>query len=489
MLLNTSQNEARSQIQNFLSGDPAEVGRGFFLNGRAGTGKTFLTAELAKEAVSRGAVVVLAPTHKALGVLRSKLRAAGISIDEIKNADGGPTRGVVYLATHSSFLGIAPEITEDQDEELKFIKSRRGTSRHFEYCGGYTVFMDEASMLSKGAFRMIREQCEADRARVIFIGDTGQLPPVKAQPAPLERMVNQYELREIVRQAAGSEIVALAGEIREGVEIHWADRTAGDVRVWAAHGATKKFREAFLTTLVRPTREVLDENMSVYVAYRNKVVDEMNEMACQTVYGHGAELFEPGERVISKGGIDVWDPVSRRVVILAHTSESLEVLSFSTERYPVSCTVTGTVFEAHKITLAGFGTGAAGTAKFNAYYLPEHEWSSESHPYRRELTARVADAQKIQKRYDQAKADKNWSLYNSINTSRKEAWKLFFNWQQRTLVSITHPFAITSHKSQGSTYRQAWVDRADIASAPGGAGDKSLYVAVTRASEKVEILV
>lgn len=489
MSLNASQTEARKLITDFIAADPKTIGRGFFLNGRAGTGKTFLTAELARAAVATQPVVVLAPTHKALGVLRNKLRAAGISIDEIKNAEGGPARGVVYLATHSSFLGIAPEITEDQDEELKFMKTRQGTSRHFQYTGGYVIFMDESSMLSKGAWNLLREQSISDNSKVVFIGDTGQLPPVKAKPAPLEKMRNRYELTEIVRQAEGSEIVTLAGEIREGVEIQWTGRSAGDVHVWDSRSETKKFQAAFLDTLVRPTREVLDEHMSVYVAYRNRVVDAMNELACQHVYGHGAELFEAGERVISKGGIDIWDPVSRRVVSLAHTSEPLEVIDFTAERYTVYCTETNSKFDAHKITLKGFGEGRAATAEFRAYYLPEAEYSADNHPYTVELRARLKEANDWQKKFNEAKKEGNWDESNRINPYRKEAWKMYFTWRDRTLVFITHPFAITSHKSQGSTYRQAWVDRADIVSSPGGAKEKSLYVAVTRASEKVEILV
>ena len=60
-----------------------------------------------------------------------------------------------------------------------------------------------------------------------------------------------------------------------------------------------------------------------------------------------------------------------------------------------------------------------------------------------------------------------------------------FDLKDRAVISFRHPFALTSHKSQGSTYRKVFVDAQDIERFENGA--QSLYVAVTRPSEELVV--
>ena len=485
MVLNESQTEASSLISNWgATGDKT-----FFLNGRAGTGKTFLVSEIARGLITGGYVVVLAPTHKALGVLRQKLSDAGVPTLEIKDAKTGPRKNVVYLATHSSFLGISPMITEEQDIELKFGKNRDGTSSRFKDLRPVTVIMDESSMLSRGGHRLLNEWADSANGKVLFVGDTGQLPPVKAKPAPLEKITSRFELTQIVRQAEGSSIVTLAGDIRSGKSLENMHEAGADVKVWN-DAERKPFVDAFLETLVLPTSDVGDTAMSVYVAYRNVVVNRVNKLACQRAYGHGSDVFKVGERVISQEGISLWDSHLRREVSFAHTSEPLEVVNWGEEKVQIFCEEIGEDIYANPITLKSIAPGVSGELKFTAYYLSPTERNDPNGLYTRELNARSKKAMEIQKKYGALKKIGDKREY-SVNTERKSAWVRFFVWKDRTMAKITHPFAITSHKSQGSTYKRAWVDARDILSAPGGEvqSRKSLYVAVTRASEQVDIFI
>jgi ATP-dependent exoDNAse (exonuclease V) alpha subunit len=69
------------------------------------------------------------------------------------------------------------------------------------------------------------------------------------------------------------------------------------------------------------------------------------------------------------------------------------------------------------------------------------------------------------------------------NTQRKQAWANYFIWRDQTIVSFRHPFAITSHKSQGSTYRSVFADVADL----GRFSHHALYVAVTRPKDELVV--
>ena len=57
----------------------------------------------------------------------------------------------------------------------------------------------------------------------------------------------------------------------------------------------------------------------------------------------------------------------------------------------------------------------------------------------------------------------------------------FFELKARTVLNFAHPFAITSHKSQGSTYRRTFIAAMELAEF----SKRSLYVAATRPREEL----
>ena len=76
-----------------------------------------------------------------------------------------------------------------------------------------------------------------------------------------------------------------------------------------------------------------------------------------------------------------------------------------------------------------------------------------------------------------ANGEAKWAL----DKERKKAWGAYFELKDQTVLSFSHPFAITSHKSQGSTYRAAFVDVGDLETY----SRHALYVAVTRPREEL----
>ena len=111
------------------------------------------------------------------------------------------------------------------------------------------------------------------------------------------------------------------------------------------------------------------------------------------------------------------------------------------------------------------------------YYLSPEDRAREDHPYNLELKHRLERALSLQEDY------RSGRRMGDTDKKRREAWKSYFEWRDATLISFTHPFAITSHKSQGSTYREVFADVTDLAShSPQG-----LYVAVTRPKENLVV--
>lgn len=160
-------------------------GRSRGLYGSAGVGKTFCMNYLVNYLKSLGnSVLVTAPTHKALQVLRGK----------VDHTDDG-------FKTIHSFLGLKQYYYKDK----VYFKATWGFQpQYFDY-----VVIDEASMVNKELVDLIEKWEEEKNITFIIVGDKKQLPPV-GEIESLLLDYKGYELTEIVRQKKGSSIIDLS---------------------------------------------------------------------------------------------------------------------------------------------------------------------------------------------------------------------------------------------------------------------------------------
>lgn len=205
------------------------------LGGYAGTGKTFLVAQLC-EALDGVRVHFCAFTMKAASVLRKSLEAQGLEVnDGRKRPDGGVKSGYpvttihgllyqprewVWCARSGELLGEASS-EEPRDKHCGDAgcvamgagdcptRSEIEWSRKLGGPAADLVVLDEASMVSQEAW----EDILSLGLPVIAIGDHGQLPPVKSKFALMSGEVD-LRLEEITRQGKDSAIIALAAEVR-----------------------------------------------------------------------------------------------------------------------------------------------------------------------------------------------------------------------------------------------------------------------------------
>jgi exodeoxyribonuclease-5 len=446
--LTQDQQTATEQINTFLA-DPK--GTAMLLEGGAGVGKTFLIGQILQKHESKVRCVA-APTHKACNVLRRKLD--GFGVPWMRGFDEYFWDGhMVITGTTAALLGIGPVVTDDQTTEVSFGKTSRGILGKVQPT---LLVIDEVSMLGWYDFSALRDLFKARSCKIIAVGDAGQLPPVKKGSIPFDKFVNKAALREIVRQAAGSKIVELAWAIREGKP--WTKIKGKGVKRVVDVGA------AFIAALSKGVKyaELPEEDRPVFIAYRNVVVDVAQEKACRKLYGHSHKAFAPGELVLSETNLYV------NKVLLCANQDELVVEGWDPEHRDSTLGV--------PVILRQRG-GRRGC--FESFYLSPEELANKQHPFNVELRAKADRAQKLQ---EQVKAIPHGnSLRNDLDQRRKAAWREFFDWRDQTIVSFRHPFAITSHKSQGSTYHTVFADTADL----GAKSSQALYVAVTRPREEL----
>ena len=176
----------------------------FVLKGYAGTGKTTIISALIKSLPAVNAKsVLLAPTGRAAKVLSNYSQKQAFTIHKkiykrMVTADG-IGRFVVQPNLHTSTLFIVDEASMISDG------------------GG---FSDTSSLLDD----LMRYVTSASKCKIIFIGDTAQLPPVGLDVSPaldVDYLKSSYavtidsvELKDVVRQQAGSGILVNATDIR-----------------------------------------------------------------------------------------------------------------------------------------------------------------------------------------------------------------------------------------------------------------------------------
>lgn len=443
--LTQDQEIARQKIDTFLK-DQAAVS--LLLEGGAGVGKTYLLGQILQAIDPSMIRAVAAPTHKAINVLRKKLDAFGVTW--CAGFDDYTFNGTdAITGTSAQLLGIAPVIMEEQNTEIKFGKTGRGV---LSKVMPSLVIIDEASMLGWRDFKALHDTLKAAGSKLIAVGDAGQLPPVKQEAIPFDKFKRTATLREIVRQAAGSKIITLAWAIREGGE--WANIEGGGVR------RSSRLMEEFAEVVQVPGNRP-EEDREVFIAYRNFRVNEVQDLACRKVYGHGRESFAKGELVLSEGNL------YREKVMLCANQDELIVDHFKDDERDE---VTGVPVVLHR-------RGDRGV--FRANYLSPEERKDSSHPYNVELASREALAKKLEEeKRKMPRSDYRWV---DVDKRRRQAWRAFFEWRDTMILTFRHPFAITSHKSQGSTYRVVFADIADL----GKFSSQALYVAVTRPREEL----
>ena len=176
-VLSQEQEAAKELILDWLRSPGKQV---FKQGGYAGTGKTTLVKHILKEAGCEFAITSF--TGKAVSVLRRK---------------GNPTAQTCHSLLY--------EPVAEADGTVTFRKKAKAELQHIE-----VIANDESSMITKDLDNDLRDT----GAKILYIGDPGQLEPVGDNPNLMKDC--DYVLKTIHRQAEASPILHFATDIRTG---------------------------------------------------------------------------------------------------------------------------------------------------------------------------------------------------------------------------------------------------------------------------------
>jgi hypothetical protein len=434
----------QSAFDNFTSFSADTEATLFAMFGPAGTGKSYTSGRMLKvvrPGFTMDEMLWLAPTWKAVRIAGRFLEENGLHDYEVGYDPFHHKLGNLILTTTQQALGLRPMIDDDQTAD-KVSFGRTGKTLIASLKPKWIV-IDEVSMLSWEHLKELSNACRLSGTKVLILGDPNQLPPVKAQEIKWDKIANRHELTQIMRQSSDSAIPHFGRAILDGSD--WDGMTGT--------GLTKSTRcvAQFLAEIGTPSAN--EEERDVFIGYRNATVDRVQEAAAQKVYGHSATEFAPGETVVAQSALH-----SRAGMVIAN-QDQLEIISIDGK---------GEWGELVRVR------NHAGRTVY-AEYLTGADIANKRHPYRIELDARQSAAIGLQAEWKASRGD------NGVNTRRKEAWASYFELKDRTVLDFAHPFAITSHKSQGSSYRRAFIMAQELAQF----NNRALYVAATRPKQEL----
>ncbi|MFT9448884.1 ATP-dependent DNA helicase [Gluconobacter japonicus] len=401
------------------------------LTGYAGSGKTTLMQEVAQHFLRMKVVTVItAPTHKATAVLRSKVPQD------------------VECRTIQSHLGLQPSL---QGGGTTLVRAKRPQT-----IPDGVVIIDECSMISRELMGWIRDLLKF--CFVLFVGDPAQLPPVGEEASPSFSVPSRSHLETVVRQAAGNPILEAATVIRQsqGGSVDWS---------WvrdARHDSSGLFIPKDVESWVRKafTSDAFDaDNDSFrYLCWTNSRVHQVNQMVRQWRYGKQIEMpFMPGERAVARAPFSRQNEDKNRQQIA--TNEEVLVMDIQASRLSYR-------FEA-------CGSVAAWSTDIPSWELTVLTMSGE------EITAHLVQDERQLQAVERR-------LVQEAKQERKR-WQHRFAFQS-ALLNLQAIYAMTVHTSQGSTFRNIFVDLGDIRRRAGGnplETQQLCYVALTRATDMV----
>jgi len=436
--LTSAQQDALDALEEFAIGKtPHGVAT---LSGFAGVGKTTVVAQLLfalSNAMGFLRILVTAPTHKALAVLAGKLGSQ-----------------VCDAMTTQAALGL--RLTELESGEHRL--SKDGSPKLAEYD---LAIIDEASMISDDLFSAIL--ASRRRCRVLFVGDPAQLAPVGSDslsPAFDAGLVPlQVRLTEVVRQAVNHPSIRLSVVLRSMIEANTGPQLSALARQLVPEDdrflAITSGGDALLRNwAVDAFRDRLDARI---LAFTNRACIEHN-MAVHEALFPGRQGFSIGEQVIAQEGFVMR---GKDEDVQVRTSEFLTVIDIESARHESSPDL-----PAWRVTLETDNRrqGKAWVAQ-NRQQLDEL------------ISCRFSEWRCLkQAAENEVRATRQVSLA-AAKAASQEAWAL-----RNRYANIRHAYALTIHKSQGSTFDAVLIDWGSLPNNGGADASRLAYVAITRPS-------
>lgn len=402
--------------------------------GEGGAGKTFCICKAVSEVVRGGYfnLVVCAPTHLARLNIMQKLDS--------------DVRHLVETCTVASLLmkfGI-----DSEDGTVQFTAGKLDKINKYGI-----VILDECSMISDADYRLLM----SSKAKIIFSGDYKQLPPVMAKSA--EKGMTSHagtgnlEVFYLTQQMRQQGVIHAAAERnRDNVWFPDKDESGAGGESIIVHDNNESLIRTMVANLKRDERGYEATYYHRYITYRNKDVRQIGKRVrdefLESVFGFNASSFPfiCHELIMmreNKGTIGY----NGELVVVKKVSKGQSDPSYPWESYEL-------------LVEGSIGTGVIRTIPPCSY--------KEYEDFMKDLQS------KLHKHQIRRETEEAARVLKKIKRIRSQ-W-----------VMTQYPYAVSTHKSQGMTIENVYLDTEAFISAPNRRA--LLYVGISRASRSLHTI-
>jgi len=449
------------------------------IEGYAGTGKTFTIGciireilDLMKETNKESEIALTAPTNKAVKVLTSSATIKTSLVDYI----------TIY-----KLLQIKAVVRENGKQE--FVPDMFDTA---ESSHGVIV-IDESSMLPD---YLTEELMRRKDITCIFMGDPAQIPPVNNNDCIImdEKKREKYgiktiKLTQIMRQKNGNPIVELSFWIRNNLKQrripehllkhNIIDSPNGKIGYAVLKTTDQDDISKVMSALrIRFDSEKFSKNpdYAKVIAWTNSTVDYFNQEIREMIYKEkNLPKIMVGEKLLADEPILQQGKFARNFRnILWNTNDEFVVVSWEIKSIrEIEDDPESDLYKIYETVVRGL-----------RYDIRKEEWidkeetiqilHEDDEPKFRSKLKRIEAAAKKHYFSDKQKAKQTWLLYYALKSR---------------FASINYNYAITAHKSQGSTYECAFIMEYDISKNSDIVEcNKIKYTAITRAKNFIYLV-
>lgn len=454
----TYNKEQQSAIKNavpFLktNTDPTQY---YVIEGKAGTGKTTIAKEILKEFEDEQ-IYVAAVSHKAKGV--------------IKNSFGEDTRGKKFFSI-ASLLGMKG-INDNDTQTTKF---QVGTKVPLLDNPPALLVIDEASMITEDVLKKIIDiNSSLSRPfQMLFLGDIGQIQPIRDEQSEFYRthkdLLNKKsdifnskhksKLITRVRQGEANPILPYADYFwensqKENPELNPTQHIVRNNQITDKGSLLFSNSESeVLNSVIKAVKNAVEKGLTNHVkivTYHVNEKTELNQKIHEALFGKDSD-YSKGDMLILNSPYDLPD-------VNATMENSSEIQIKSIQDTDVD------EFGVHTLYLETNGTAYTRTGNEQKDCVIQVVSRNDIGLYN----------QKLQELASYAKRQTNRAL-------KKQAWSDFWEYKGR-YADVDFGYAITAHKSQGSTYDIVVVDEKDIMGTTATSNQEKselIYTALTR---------
>lgn len=454
----TYNKEQQSAIVNAVSflktnTDPTQY---YVIEGKAGTGKTTIAKEILKEFEDEQ-IYVAAVSHKAKGV--------------IKNSFGEDTRGKKFFSI-ASLLGMKG-INDNDTQTTKF---QVGTKVPLLDNPPALLVIDEASMITEDVLKKIIDiNSSLSRPfQMLFLGDIGQIQPIRDDQSEFYRthkdLLNKKsdifnskhksKLITRVRQGEANPILPYADYFwensqKENPELNPTQHIVRNNQITDNGSLLFSNSEAeVLNSVIKAVKNAVEKGLTNHVkivTYHVNEKTELNQKIHEALFGKDSD-YSNGDMLILNSPYDLPD-----VNATMENSSEIQIKSIQDEDTDE--------FGVHTLYLETNGTAYTRTGNEQKDCVIQVVSRNDIWLYN----------QKLQELASYAKRQTNRAL-------KKQAWSDFWEYKGR-YADVDFGYAITAHKSQGSTYDIVVVDEKDIMGTTATSNQEKselIYTALTR---------